>query len=163
MKGWYLPRLMRKQSMTRKFVVNLDMIRVFSLMNYYNDIIVNKKLKAWRLFKECWIHIRFVCLTLLLSKLGEISRKRKSLLSSLFEGGVDSVQAKLHQCLVQSDCLPDASCPDGVSLKNWRSLVAPTRIRMHVVKYSQAQLQVFMMVLKTQKLLRFAHASENVF
>ena len=32
--------------MTRKFVVNLDMIRVFSLMNYYNDIIVNKKLKA---------------------------------------------------------------------------------------------------------------------
>ena len=32
--------------MTRKFVVNLDMIRVVSLMNYYNDIIVNKKLKA---------------------------------------------------------------------------------------------------------------------
>ena len=26
--------------MTRKFVVNLDMIRVVSLMNYYNDIIV---------------------------------------------------------------------------------------------------------------------------
>lgn len=31
--------------MTRKLVVNLDMIRVFSLMNYYNDI-VNKQLKA---------------------------------------------------------------------------------------------------------------------
>ena len=40
-----LPRLIRKQSMTRKLVVNLDMIRVFSLMNYYNDI-VNKQLKA---------------------------------------------------------------------------------------------------------------------
>ena len=83
-----------------------------------------------------------------LSQLGEVSRKREGLLGSRFEGGVDSVQARLNKCLVELDGLPHTTCLDGVGLKNCSSLVAPTSVRLHSLKDSEAQFKVLMVGLE---------------